>query len=267
MENFRKKIEEIKENPSEQVWQNIEKQLPKKVFPFKTLAISGLTVLVASILFVVLSPEKNQSPIQKNKTKEEKIIPSFEQNKSKFQFTQIENAENQSNSRDGNLANNETEKVISASYPQIVVAEVEEQIANNTTQQNTTKKESNKQETASKKTPKLIVESNGKTTETKSSIAENELINQGNLFVPNAFTPEESQNNIFKPAYRDLQSYEMQIYSRNGKQVFATKDINEGWNGKVNGSYAQQGVYAVIIKYIDLNGKQYTQNVQLMLIR
>ena len=35
----------------------------------------------------------------------------------------------------------------------------------------------------------------------------------------------------------------MKIFDRWGQMVFESKDLKNGWDGKVNGRYAQEGVY------------------------
>ena len=120
------------------------------------------------------------------------------------------------------------------------------------------------------KTPKLIVENKQTVTHKSNKVdnsAEMELVNQGNLYVPNAFTPTESTNNVFKPAHRDLANYEIEIFSRNGKKVFSSTDIDNGWNGRINGNIADKGVYVYVIKYVDLEGMNHTQKGSLMLVR
>ncbi|MBP1646185.1 MAG: Microbial collagenase precursor [Bacteroidetes bacterium] len=90
---------------------------------------------------------------------------------------------------------------------------------------------------------------------------------QFRLYIPNGFTPTLETNNIFKPAYLSLISYEMYIYHRNGNLVFTSKDINYGWNGQYKGKLCEQGAYVYIVKFINLKGEQYVQKGTVNLIR
>lgn len=77
------------------------------------------------------------------------------------------------------------------------------------------------------------------------------------FWVPNAFTVG-GYNPIFKAeaAYLDFESYEMQIFSRWGKQMFRSADIDVGWNGYHNGSIAPEGSYIYVITYTTGAGKK-----------
>ena len=87
------------------------------------------------------------------------------------------------------------------------------------------------------------------------------------LFIPNAFTPMQNTNNVFKPAFETLKTYEMHIYNRKGLLVFTSKDINNGWNGLYKGKLCEQGAYAYIIIFKNLEGKEYKQSGTVYLIR
>lgn len=71
------------------------------------------------------------------------------------------------------------------------------------------------------------------------------------IYFSNAFTPNnDGLNDLFKPFTGGaFEKYEMQIYNRWGQLVFATKNRNEGWNGKYksiaqdNGSFVWQCRY------------------------
>lgn len=72
--------------------------------------------------------------------------------------------------------------------------------------------------------------------------------------IPNAFKRSSSiiENTIFKPkAPPDgVADYSMKIYDKWGRLLFETKDINTGWDGKVNSSPAPEGLY---VWYIVMN--------------
>ncbi len=58
------------------------------------------------------------------------------------------------------------------------------------------------------------------------------------FFIPNSFSPDgDNINDIFIPKGTNVDEdrYMMRIYDRWGKLVFKTTDINEGWDGSING--------------------------------
>lgn len=65
------------------------------------------------------------------------------------------------------------------------------------------------------------------------------------FFVPSAFTPNNDGNNdLFRPVIKGaVVNYQVSIYNRWGEQVFTTKNINAGWNGKVKSKEQTTGVY------------------------
>jgi len=72
-----------------------------------------------------------------------------------------------------------------------------------------------------------------------------------NLWIPNAFTPDSNRlNDLFKCWNAcHLDQYEMQIYNRIGLRVFQTDNIENGWDGKYNGTVCQEGIYIYYIRY------------------
>ncbi len=80
------------------------------------------------------------------------------------------------------------------------------------------------------------------------------------LYAPNAFTPgHNGVNDIFKPVGNgiDPDNFEMIIYNRWGQQIFKTKDINEGWNGRFNGKMCPQSAYTWVVRYKDNRGMKH----------
>ncbi|MBL0128381.1 MAG: gliding motility-associated C-terminal domain-containing protein [Flavobacteriales bacterium] len=66
------------------------------------------------------------------------------------------------------------------------------------------------------------------------------------VFVPNTFTPDDhAPNNTFKPIVTgiDPRFYLFEIYDRWGNRLLSTTDPDVFWDGKVDGTLAQQDVY------------------------
>jgi gliding motility-associated-like protein len=77
--------------------------------------------------------------------------------------------------------------------------------------------------------------------------------------IPNAFTPNnDAINDIFRIIYKgDIVLKEFIIYNRYGQQVFATTNINEGWDGTFLGLAEQVGVYYYYIRMFCGNNKDH----------
>lgn len=70
------------------------------------------------------------------------------------------------------------------------------------------------------------------------------------VWLPNAFTPDKSSNNIFRSyTGNDIRDYSLYIYDRAGNQVFFTDDREGGWDGTYEGKKCKQGVYVWVVNY------------------
>ena len=72
------------------------------------------------------------------------------------------------------------------------------------------------------------------------------------FYLPNAFTPnEDGDNEIFKCYGLNINEFRMEIYDRWGELVYLSRDIDEGWNGRLFNSMeqpvSQMDVYAVVV--------------------
>ncbi|MEC8458414.1 MAG: gliding motility-associated C-terminal domain-containing protein, partial [Bacteroidota bacterium] len=79
-------------------------------------------------------------------------------------------------------------------------------------------------------------------------------VHKARLWFPTAFTPYSTNsvdNRIWKPqgVFARPDSYMMFIMDRWGQEVFRTNNINQGWDGKINGEDALMGVYTYYVKY------------------
>ncbi len=78
------------------------------------------------------------------------------------------------------------------------------------------------------------------------------------LFVPNAFTPNDDGNNdIFLPVTLNVKSIHFLVYDRWGKLLFESKELGKGWNGKDKhkNEYVISDVYVYTIHYTDIYDK------------
>jgi gliding motility-associated-like protein len=79
------------------------------------------------------------------------------------------------------------------------------------------------------------------------------------LFLPNAFTPNgDGRNDIFLAEGMEITQFAMSIFDRWGNMIFASDDMQRGWNGKANNGndVAQQDVYVYKVRYKDYRGRE-----------
>lgn len=75
------------------------------------------------------------------------------------------------------------------------------------------------------------------------------------VFIPNTFTPNgDNLNDIFRAESVFLQSMELVIYNRWGQEVFATTNLNDGWDGTFEGSSLEPDVYGYYFNGVCVNG-------------
>lgn len=89
------------------------------------------------------------------------------------------------------------------------------------------------------------------------------------IYMPTAFTPDgDGLNDEFKVVYNgDISDFEMMIFTRSGKKVFESRNINFGWDGKISGSQIEEGAYFYVVRYKDANDKIREQTGQVILYR
>ena len=71
------------------------------------------------------------------------------------------------------------------------------------------------------------------------------------VILPNAFRPG-GANGVFK-AYASsldaINNFSMYIYNRWGQQIFVSGDINQGWDGRIDGKEAPGDLYVWLVTY------------------
>lgn len=89
------------------------------------------------------------------------------------------------------------------------------------------------------------------------------------LHFPNALAPD-GRNPTFRPRAalgQNIGQYRLQIYDRYGALIFESVDIMQGWDGKIKGRPAPQGVYIYLAQYQLEEGKDKQQKGSLFLLR
>jgi gliding motility-associated-like protein len=88
------------------------------------------------------------------------------------------------------------------------------------------------------------------------------------LFVPNSFTPNgDLKNDNFIVSAQNFSTFELNIYNLYGTNLFSTTDPSIGWDGTFNGKEVQKGNYVVTIFAVDIFGRVYNRNKNIILIK
>ena len=90
---------------------------------------------------------------------------------------------------------------------------------------------------------------------------------QGDVFFPNAFTPNgDGLNDTFVYISRLVEEIDFQVYNRWGELIFQTDQLDEGWDGRYQGVPSPQGTYLYKVEVTDQLGKRFTRQGQFVLL-
>ena len=89
------------------------------------------------------------------------------------------------------------------------------------------------------------------------------------VMFPTAFTPNgDGKNDILSPlGIKFVKSISVEIWNRWGQLVYSSSDPTKGWDGNFQGSPAQTGVYAYLIRYTKFDGAEKTSKGNITLLR
>jgi gliding motility-associated-like protein len=134
-------------------------------------------------------------------------------------------------------------------------------------------------ETSTKENPSHIYEKEGEYKVTLTTTADDgstqtssktiiilppKLTGQPNVFTPNG----DGKNDIFRVQLPiKLQDFRCEIFSRSGKKIYEFTDPNSGWDGKIKGSPASQGIYYYIVTGTKEDGEPYIERSFIYLYR
>ena len=68
-------------------------------------------------------------------------------------------------------------------------------------------------------------------------------------------------------SFGEIATYSLVVYDRWGHQVFETKDVFLGWDGKINGNDAEFGAYVYVINVSNFTGATYQKSGTFVLLR
>ena len=84
----------------------------------------------------------------------------------------------------------------------------------------------------------------------ESSIFNVKNICEPRLYFPTAFTPnQDGDNELFKPSFKNVGTYQINIYSRWGELIYYSENIEQGWDGTYKGQPAPVDNYIYTVNF------------------
>ncbi|MCR9083063.1 MAG: PKD domain-containing protein [Cyclobacteriaceae bacterium] len=88
------------------------------------------------------------------------------------------------------------------------------------------------------------------------------------IMVPNAFTPDGTKNQYFKPQYRGIASMEFYVFNTWGELIFEANSLETmGWDGTLNGKKVPNGNYVYRAVFTTRSGEKEERSGVFVLIR
>lgn len=85
-------------------------------------------------------------------------------------------------------------------------------------------------------------------------------VSESQLEFPNAFSPNgDGYNDVLraKDDYKSIVSFEAAVFSRWGKKLYSWSDVRGGWDGKVGGKPAKDGIYYLVVNAKGADGRDF----------
>jgi len=89
----------------------------------------------------------------------------------------------------------------------------------------------------------------------------------GNIFVPNAFSPDEAHNAILYVRGPCIASIDFNVFDRWGNKVFESENLNSGWDGTYKGQPLNVGTYIWYVKATLFDGTSIQKHGNVALVR
>jgi len=89
------------------------------------------------------------------------------------------------------------------------------------------------------------------------------------IFIPTAFTPNgDGNNDQLKPLPVGIDHLNyFKVYNRFGQEVFNTKELDKGWDGRISGMIQSPAAFVWIVQAVDIYGRMITKQGTSVLIR
>ena len=112
-----------------------------------------------------------------------------------------------------------------------------------------------------------LIASNGNCSDTAYALVVSDV--SSNIVVPNIFSPNgDGINDFFFIKCTGIKNLVCTIYNRWGQLVYSISSVDQTWDGEMNnGNKATDGIYFYLLEASDIDGKNYTLNGDITLLR
>ena len=94
------------------------------------------------------------------------------------------------------------------------------------------------------------------------------LSEDGVIFIPNAFTPnDDGVNDVYYIPNVKLKQFEFAVFDRWGNKVYQTFNPDFRWEGKSSGQTLSSGTYLYLLTGIGVNGERIKRSGNISLVR
>lgn len=119
-----------------------------------------------------------------------------------------------------------------------------------------------------KSTQYIVTGRNSKRCFSSDTINVNVFEDCGDMFVPNAFSPnDDNVNDVLLVRGVCLETLTFMVFNRWGEKVFETNDVNVGWDGTFNGEKMNTGVFVYRLEGKTYEGKGFSLKGNITLMR
>jgi gliding motility-associated-like protein len=90
------------------------------------------------------------------------------------------------------------------------------------------------------------------------------------FYMPNSITPNgDGLNDVLLPFGQSWvsENYKFRVFNRWGQMIFQTKNISEGWDGKLKGSLGLNDTYVWMVSVMDYYGVEHSYQGTVVLLR
>jgi len=97
---------------------------------------------------------------------------------------------------------------------------------------------------------------------------EGESTEEGDLYIPNAFTPNaDGENDVFRVRGSNIQALSLKIFNHWGDMIYEVKNPADGWDGTHNGVQVQSGNYVYLATITDKENKRQVLSGHVVVLR
>jgi gliding motility-associated-like protein len=90
----------------------------------------------------------------------------------------------------------------------------------------------------------------------------------GDIFIPNAFTPNgDGMNDAFQVYGHIIATMHLKVFNQYGELICESRDVAAGWNGTHNGKQQPSGVYTYVIRLVLTDGSNIKRKGFVLLLR